>query len=185
MTVSPPGVATRYLLDRTASRFTVQAFSGGLFSALGHNPTFAIRDFDGEAIFDPSAPDRASVTVHIRAASLELIDNVSAKDHREIETTMHEKVLESARYPEIVYQSEAEGVADHAVALSGKLSLHGVTNDLRVIAQLSMTGDLLRASGECALLQSDYGIKRVNVAGGALKVKDELKFAFDIVARKE
>ncbi len=46
-------------------------------------------------------------------------------------------------------------------------------------------GDMLRASGEFSLLQSDYGIPLVSVAGGALKVKDELKFTFDIVARKQ
>jgi hypothetical protein len=34
-------------------------------------------------------------------------------------------------------------------------------------------------------LQSDYDIPLVSVAGGTLKLKDELKFAFDIVARKQ
>ena len=43
----------------------------------------------------------------------------------------------------------------------------------------------VRASGEFSLLQSNYGIPPVSVAGGALKLKDELKFAFDIVARKQ
>ena len=44
---------------------------------------------------------------------------------------------------------------------------------------------MLRASGEFTVRQTDYGIKPVSVAGGALKVKDELKFSFDIVARKQ
>jgi hypothetical protein len=33
--------------------------------------------------------------------------------------------------------------------------------------------------------QTDFGIKLVSVAGGALKVKDELQCAFDIVAREQ
>jgi hypothetical protein len=53
-----------------------------------------------------------------------------------------------------------------------------------VTAQVTVTGDMLRAYGEFSILQSDYGIPLVNVAGGALKLKDELKFAFDIVARE-
>jgi hypothetical protein len=46
-------------------------------------------------------------------------------------------------------------------------------------------GDMLRASGEFSLLQTDFGIAPVSVAGGAMKLKDELKFAFNIVARKD
>ena len=44
---------------------------------------------------------------------------------------------------------------------------------------------MIRASGEFSLNQSDYGIKPISVAGGTLKVKDELKFSFDMVARKQ
>ena len=40
-------------------------------------------------------------------------------------------------------------------------------------------------NGELSILQSDYWISPVSVAGGTLKLKDELKFAFDIVARKQ
>jgi hypothetical protein len=44
---------------------------------------------------------------------------------------------------------------------------------------------MLRASGDFALDQTDYNIKLVSVAGGALKLKDELKFSFEILARKQ
>ena len=44
---------------------------------------------------------------------------------------------------------------------------------------------MLRASGDFILKQSDYRIKPISVAGGALKLKDELKFAFDIIARRQ
>ena len=46
-------------------------------------------------------------------------------------------------------------------------------------------GEMLRASGDFTLKQSDYQIKPVSVAGGALKMKDELKFSFEMVARKK
>ena len=35
------------------------------------------------------------------------------------------------------------------------------------------------------MLQTDYDLKLASVAGGALKVKDELKFSFNILARRE
>ena len=54
MTASATGIAVgHYLLDQSASRFTVRVFASGMLSALGHSPTMAIRDFNGEASFDP------------------------------------------------------------------------------------------------------------------------------------
>jgi hypothetical protein len=44
---------------------------------------------------------------------------------------------------------------------------------------------MLRASSDFTLNQTDYNIKLVSVAGGTLKLKDELKFSFEIVARKQ
>jgi polyisoprenoid-binding protein YceI len=94
-----------YLLDKNASRFTVRAFATGMLSALGHSPTIAIRDFTGDASFDPSAPSQATLRVRIRADSLEVTDEISSKDRREMEGAMNQKVLESSTYPEIVYES--------------------------------------------------------------------------------
>lgn len=51
-------------------------------------------------------------------------------------------------------------------------------------ARVAITGDTMRAFGEFWLKQTDYKIKLVKVAGGAIKVKDDLKFSFDLVARK-
>lgn len=42
-----------------------------------------------------------------------------------------------------------------------------------------------RASGKFPLRQSDYGIKPISVAGGALRAKDKLKFNFEMVARTQ
>jgi polyisoprenoid-binding protein YceI len=178
-----------YLPDKGASRFTVRAFAGGMLSALGHNPTIAIRDFTGEASFDPAAPGQASLRIQIRADSLEVMDDIKSKDRREMESLMKEKVLESSKYPTIVYESTGTsadqlGEGRYRIAINANLSLRGVTRSLPVTAQVTVTGDMLRAYGEFSILQSDYGIPLVNVAGGALKLKDELKFTFDIVARE-
>jgi hypothetical protein len=46
-------------------------------------------------------------------------------------------------------------------------------------------GGSLRAHGEFTVRLSTYGIKPPSAIGGTLKVKDELKCSFDIVARKD
>ena len=42
----------------------------------------------------------------------------------------------------------------------------------------------MRAFGEFSLWQTDYHIRLVAVAGGTLKIKDEVKLKFDLVARR-
>jgi polyisoprenoid-binding protein YceI len=180
----------RYVLDPGVSRFTVRAFATGMLSAFGHSPTIAIRDFAGEAGFDPQHPETASLHVTIKATSLKVTDDVSDKDRREIEREMRENVLESAQYPEIQYDCSQVSVDNpgngmESVKLLGRLSLHGATRSQPIQARLAITGDMLHAFGEFTVRQSDYNIKPVSAIGGGLKVKDELRFSFDIVARKQ
>ena len=180
----------RYLLDDSQSRFTVQAFVSGALSALGHSPTFAVRAFTGEIRFAPEATADAAVNLKVRAESLALTDTVSAKDRDEIERRMRQEVLETALFPEIVFQSTeitSTKIADgwYSLRIAGKLSLHGVTNLHRLDAQLRVMEEEIRLSGDCALSVPAYRIKRVSALGGMITLKDELKIAFDLVGRTQ
>lgn len=180
----------RYLLDAARSRFTVRALSGGMLSTLSHNPTLSVRDFTGEAQFVPGTMDAASVRISIKADSLKVIDDVSDKDRNEIERTMREEVLETVKYPEITFESTTATSSrifesHYRVSINGKLSLHGVSRDCPIEAQVIVSEDSIRANGEFTLLQSHYRIKPFAAAGGTIKLKDELKFSFDIVGRQE
>jgi len=178
-----------FILEAAASKFTVQAFASGLLASFGHNPTFAIRDFEGTAVFRPDAPESASLRLKIRTSSLSVQDDVKEKDKQEIEQTMHKEVLETEKYPEIVFETSRvsaskTGDGEFRADLSGNLKLHGVTKSHTLTANLSLKGDTLRATGAFPLRQSEYGIKLVSAAAGALKVKDEVKFSFDIQAKR-
>lgn len=171
------------------SRFTVRVFAGGMLSALGHSPTIAIREFEGEIRLRPDKLDESSLRLSIKADSLRVADDVSEKDRQEIERQMRDDVLESSKYPEIVFDTigvtgEPIFAGQYKVEINGKLSLHGVTRDCTIPCRLIVSDDSLRANGEFSLLQTDYRIKLVSAAGGTIKLKDELKFSFDIVAQK-
>ena len=178
-----------FIVDPRASRFTVQAFASGILSAMGHNPRIGIRTFSGEVDFNPDAVEGRAFGLTVQSASLAVQDDISDKDRREIETLMKEDVLEVAKYPEIRYEAATIAVSRidgslYSATLNGNLHLHGVTHGQPITARITMFGDLLRTSGDFTLRQSDYQIKPVSVAGGALKLKDEVKFSFEIVARK-
>lgn len=175
-----------YTLDPERSRFTVQAFATGMLSGFAHNPTFAIRAFKGEVRFNPEAPGDASFHVIVRADSLELTDKVSEKDRQEIQRAMREDVLHSTRYPEISFRSTqiaSTKIADNwfRAQLKGDMELHGATKSQDIDAQLRLAGNDLRLSGDFVLSQTAFGIKRASALGGAIKVKDEVKFVFDLV----
>jgi polyisoprenoid-binding protein YceI len=177
-----------YHIDPDVSRFTVRAFAGGLLSALAHNPTFSVRQYAGDVQFD--GPAVAGLTMTIQAPSLELTDDVSAKDQREIERIMHHDVLDDGRFPQITYASPPPattvapaGEGQFTVSLNGEITLRGVTRRQPITARLVASPGMLRAYGEFSFRQTDFGIKPFVGAGGTIKVKDELKCAFDISAR--
>ena len=179
-----------YVVDTKASRFTVQAFATGILSAMGHNPRIGIRTFTGEVDFNAETSLAGRFRLSIKTNSFGVLDDISDKDRREIETMMNEQVLESSKYPDIVYEAPTVTItrlegALYSATLNGTLSFHGVTRNQIVAARIAVFDEMIRASGEFSLNQSDYGIKPVSVAGGALKVKDELKFSFEMIARKQ
>jgi polyisoprenoid-binding protein YceI len=184
------GGVVRYRIDAGRSRFTVQGEADGLLSMFGHNPLIAICGFGGDVRCVPSTLEAGSLLLLVQANSLAVVNKVSDKDRVEMERGMREDVLEIARYPEIVFMStsisanrRAEG--QYQATINGQLSLHGVTRDQPINAQVTVNNNTLRAQGEFRLRQTDYKIKPVSAVGGTLKLKDELKFAFDIVAKQQ
>jgi polyisoprenoid-binding protein YceI len=190
-TLDPSETGTdRYVIDGRSSRFTVRAFAAGLLSAMGHSPTIGIRDFNGEMTFNPDRLEAGSLKITVQSSSLSVQDDISTKDLREMERLMNQEVLETAKFPEILYEASsvsATKMADalYSAALKGQLTLHGISRSQPINVRVALLGSMLRASGDFSLSQTDYDIKLISVAGGALKLKDELKFSFEIVARRQ
>jgi hypothetical protein len=61
---------------------------------------------------------------------------------------------------------------------------HGVTGSQTLSAHVAFGVDSLRAHGEFIVLQTDYDIPVASIAGGTLRLRDDLKFTFYVVARK-
>lgn len=189
-TVEMAQTTVRYLIDGKNSTFTVRAFATGMLSAFAHNPTIAIPEFEGEIRLNPDAIQQSSLRLVIHSSSLAVSDDIREKDRMEIDKTMHEEVLESSSFPEIVYESSRlsvskTGEGQYLGTMTGELTLHGVQRIQPVSVRILLNGDVLRATGDFSVRQSDYEIRPVSAVGGTVKLKDELKFSFDISARKQ
>jgi hypothetical protein len=183
-------MSKRFRLDPSLGRFTVQAFVRGLLSFLGHSPTFAVRDFPGWVQLEEGGGPWVRMDLSVPADALTLVNDVSPGDRVEIEGRMRREVLETAAFPEITYRPALESCEQTAaghyrVCLAGPFSLHGVTRPLRVGAELTLFDDGVRLRGETSLRMSDHGIRPVTVLAGAIKLRDELKVAWDLGATPE
>ena len=180
-----------HVIDAKESRLVVQAFATGLLSAFAHSPRIAVRKIDGTVDLAAGAPalGNARMRLRIQADSLEVIEEMSVKDREEIHRRMREEVFDVESFPEIVYQCSkvtASGAGDrYWVGLQGELTLRGITRSVPVSAKVSLNGNSLRASGEFTLRQSDFKIPLVAAAAGTIRVKDEVKCTFDILARRQ
>lgn len=180
---------TQYRLIADASRFTVQTFSRGMLNSFAHNPVLAINDFAGTLAFDPDDPTATAFSLVAKTASLEVVDQAIPADRPEIERIMHQQLLESAFNPEIVFQSTSATGSKamenwYNVRIVGDLTILGVTKSETVEGQLRILEDRVRLSGRHELPQSRYFNKQISAGAGLIKLKDELKFTFDLVAKR-
>lgn len=181
----------KFKLLPASSKFTVQAFPNGILAGFGHSPTIGIRDFTGVGQFVPETFTNAEFQMIVKTSSLTVLDDIKEKDRREIERLMQDEVLHAATFPEVHFQSTSITVTRilpgrYKARIIGDLTLHGVKRQgLWILAQVTLVGETLRAQGDFTLRQTDYGIKLVSIAAGALRLKDELKFVFDLVGEPE
>jgi len=183
-----------YAIDTALSSLTLRAFASAAFAALENSPTLVIREFAGWVRFAARTFDQACVQLMINAGSLTVAETMNEKDRVAIERMMRREVLEVERYPEIIFCSSRLSVSkagggQYWINLVGDLSLHGITGTLPVAAQVALVGNTLRAHGEFTVLQTSYKMKLAPVPapvpGGTLKLKDEVKCSFNLLARKQ
>ena len=153
---------------------TVRVYKAGVFSAFGHDHQIAAPIARGST---DTAAHR--VELHIDAGALRVRDaKGSEKDHNEIQKTMlGPDVLDVERYPKITFRSTAvEPIGEGSWKIRGDLTLHGQTRSVTVEVS-QKDGHYI---GSSLLKQTDFGIKPVRIAGGTVRVKNEVRIEFDI-----
>lgn len=165
-------------IDTGKSTMTVRVSKSGLFSAFGHEHEISAPIRQGS--FNT---DKPSVELAVDARALRVADkDVSDKDRADIQQTMlGSKVLDSQLFPEIRFHaSQVQRAADSEWTVQGDLTLHGQTRAVKFRVKASSDGHY---RGAAELKQSDFGITPVTVAGGTVKVKDEVRIEFDVVGK--
>ena len=163
-------------IDVAHSTLTVLVAKSGLFSAFADNHVIKAPILNGTLQED--APGK--VEVNVRAADLQVLDpGLSPSRRADVQARMlGPDVLDVAHFPDIAFASttiEPSGTMRWQV--TGRLTIHG---RMRVITFPVVRQDAAY-HGEVTIRQRDFGIEPISVAGGSVKVKDELRIRFDIV----
>jgi polyisoprenoid-binding protein YceI len=161
-------------IDTMRSKITVHAYKAGLFSFAGHDHVIDVPIARGT--LDEQA---RTIEFTVRTNSLQVLDpEESEKNRAEIrETMLGPKLLEADKFPEISFRSTSVKQTDpNNVTVEGTLMLHGVSQPV----SLTVKRDGAFYVGSTKMKQTDYGMKPVSVAGGTIKVKDEVKVEFRV-----
>ena len=161
-------------IDAAHSTIKVHVSKAGVLSAFGHDHEIAAPIASGAV--DATVK---RVELRISTASMKVLDpGTSDKDRAEIQRTMlGPEVLDVNQYREIVFRSNAaDQQGEGKWRVTGDLTLHGQSRP--VVVEVREQGG--NYAGTARIKQSDFAIKPVKVAGGTVRVKDEVQIEFDI-----
>jgi len=180
----------RYRLDASQSKFIAHAMAGGLLWFKGHDHLVAVKEFTGEARLTPDQINPASLEITAKTGSMVETSSVFTDQQKQIiDKELREIVLQPAQYPEIVFRStQVSGKklsADQSdLNITGDLTLHGVTRQISIPTKITVTGNDLRAVGEFSIDRGDFKVKATSAVHGLVRVRDKVKFTFDIVGHR-
>jgi polyisoprenoid-binding protein YceI len=162
-------------IDPASSRITVMVFKSGFFSAFAHDHTIEARGLQGEVQKAPNP----QIELRVETSKLQVLDpQLSAEKRAEVQQTMQgPKVLDIARFPEILFKSTSiKQLSPNSWNVTGQLTLHGQTQSITLT--VDEQGGSYR--GKTALRQRNFGMEPISLFGGTVKVKDEVRIEFNL-----
>jgi polyisoprenoid-binding protein YceI len=194
--VAPPG-AERFEVDPDRSAVTIEVRRAGALARFGHNHVIVSSVESGVAWLGPDlaasgfevrVPVRALVVDDPAARAMAGPDFPGAVPEESRQGTyanmLREDVLDAARHPEIVVSAAGLAGTWERPALTARVTLRGVTQEVAVPLTLRREPTTLLASGRLHIRQTDFGITPFSVGGGAVQVADDVEVRFEIVASR-
>ena len=184
ITIAPNLWAESPCIIPRRGHFQIHVGTGGLFGAFAHDHLIQSETITGCATLEPKDLTRSSIKVEFPTSAIRVIDpKESAKDRAEVQRTMETEVLRIAQFPTIMFESTMIERADASerFRIRGNLTIRGKTQPAIVPVTLTRLPDgTYRAVGEYKFKQTSFGIKPIQLAGGTVKVKDELQVEFEL-----
>ncbi|MEP6568901.1 MAG: YceI family protein [Acidobacteriota bacterium] len=188
--ITQTNAAQIFRLDASKSKFIAHAQRGGLLWFKGHEHLVAAREFSGEAQLNADSLAASSLQLLVKTSSMtETNDAFTAQQKEIINGELRDIVLEPAKYPEIVFKStsvkgKALGANQYDLKIAGDLTLHGMTHSIVIPVKVTVSGTDLRAVGDFSINRSEFNVKATSAFHGLVRVRNTVKFTFDIVGQR-
>ena len=180
----PASAAERACIVPGQGYFRIHVGTAGLFGAFAHDHSIEAKKVIGCGSIDPQDLQRSSIKLEFPAADIRVIDpKESEKDRAEVQKTMETDVLRVSEYPRVTFESTAVERAGEAnqFRVRGNLTIRGKTQPVVIPLTVTRSAEgTYRAKGEYRFKQSSFLIKPIQLAGGTVKVKDELQTQFEL-----
>jgi len=194
--INVPADAPSFVVDAQASEIRLLVYRAGALARLGHNHVIT-----GRARGEIRAGERAggsgfrleipvdSFAVDPPAARAEEGAEFAAEvaeDARQAtrKNMLGSDVLDAANHPLITIESVALSGPRWNPTVLARVTLRGVTRDLRFPAAVIQEGNLLTVVASFRIRQTDFALHPLAVLGGGLQVADAIDIRLRLVARR-
>ncbi|MEO8499316.1 MAG: YceI family protein [Vicinamibacteria bacterium] len=182
--------AETYVIDPAKSTVQVHVGKTGLLSFAGHLHE-VIAPVTGTITADPDHLAASRVELGFATAQMRVsADGEPKGDAPKVEEVMRgPAVLDVPRFPEIHFASKAvagrlNSPGVYALTIAGVLSLHGITREISVPVTVTIEGRTLTAVARTTIRHDQFAMKAVSAGGGTVKVANEIRIDFRIVAEQ-
>lgn len=193
---APEEEGREFRVDPATSLLTIQVYRGGPLARAGHNHVIASHSLQG-VVHVPDDPTRATFEIHMPVSEL-VVDEDALREQAGADfppgvpedakegtrrNMLSSALLDADRYPEIILQSEAMQRGPEGLEAQVRVIVRDRAASVIVPLKYDLRGSTLHVVGELPLQQTDLGLTPYSLFGGALRVLDEMKVRFSIVAR--
>ncbi len=161
--------------------FHVFTFKDGLLARLAHDLRLTLERYEIELEQDSVKgrfwPESLKVDGAMRKGRLDA-GGLSANDKRKIHGNITTEILHTRRHPEVELDAKLKADGDNAWWVDGTLKMLGRSASVRLRVE-KRGGQYV---GQTQLTPSHWGIAPYKALGGAIKLQDRLKIAFELSA---
>ena len=186
-------------LDVPSTELAVKTWKTGAAASMAHDHVARATKFSGKASLDDSGnPESLRLELSVEVAGLVpdepetrrkySLPNtpVPEKDRQKVlENMLGDEQLDAAKFPTIGFvvlkvSREESG----ALQCLGKLTLHGVTRELRFPIKVKTGDRQVEGDAQVKFKTSDFGVKPYSAALGLIRNKDEVELVVHVVLKR-
>lgn len=133
------------------------------------DPSGNFEEMSGSIDFDKANPEKSKFNLSIKVASIKTGNGMRDKK------ALTEEWFHAAKYPNITFVSSSMVKTDNGYAISGTLSMKGVSKKIVIPCTMSDLGKKIVFKGNFSVNRLEYGVgKKSDVVPGVMKIKFEV-----------